>query len=279
MDRYATLRHGLVAAWCPSLRPAGGYVLPDTVGRHNATITAATWQPMTGGGTLAFNGTTAVASNSSAQVTLNGAATASQSMWLWKPAANTTAASGFTNSTVSTGGNRFSVTWFSDGNCYVICENSSTSFAVVGNNVAGWMHLAFVFDGRQTGNTARLQVWVNGRQNGPNAFINYTGTIPATLSENLGPYTLGKDSSDRFAAGRVDDVRLYNRRITQTEIRLLASQRGIGLVPTRNRRGALVSQAWLNVAGTWKTAKPWINVGGTWRQGSPKIRAGGAWKG
>lgn len=87
------------------------------------------------------------------------------------------------------------------------------------------------------------------------------------------------DFDGRYYDGLVDDVRIWNRPLSDSEIRLLATGRGVGLAPTRHRRASLAMQFWLNVSGAWKTAKPWINVGGTWKQGSPKIRVGGAWKG
>lgn len=142
-------------------------------------------------------------------------------------------------------------------------------------NVTGvrrWQHLLMQWTG------AAVEIYINGRRNVSSA----TAVAPSAASANLeiGRYrAVSADTLNRSVSGLVDDVRVYRRALTPGEVLMLASQRGIGLVPTRHRRASLLAQFWLNVAGTWKTAKPWINVGGTWRQGSPKIRAGGAWKG
>lgn len=275
MDRHSTLKNGLVAAWCPSL--GVGSVIQDRARNHNGIATAVTPRAMPGGTALEFNGSTSVVTNSTARFALQGATYASQSIWMWKPAANTACAAGFSNGTVATGGKRFGAIWFSDGVVYVLAEpDAGGSYGTYANNVAGWMHLVILFDGTAATNASRLRVFINGVQSTATGF---QGTIPSSLSSDLGDYTLGKDSSNRFVAGRLDDVRLYRRVLTQAEIALLASRRGIGLTPTRHRRGSALAQFWLNVAGTWKAATPWINVGGTWKKGSPKLRASGAWKG
>jgi len=192
-------------------------------------------------------------------------------MWMYRASTNVQVCCGFAGA----GGNagRFSLIWFTDGFVYMSVESSFNWYSLPGT---GWRHIYGLFSGSMANQADRLRLFSNGVEL-PRA--GNAGSVPAALPSSIGPFSLGRDQLNRYGAGALDDVRVYNRVLTLAEIRLLASQRGIGLVPTRHRRGSLLSQFWCNVAGTWKTAKPWINVGGTWRQGSPKIRAGGAWKG
>ena len=77
--------------------------------------------------------------------------------------------------------------------------------------------------------------------------------------------------------GDVDDVRVYRRALTAQEIGLLASRRGIGLVPQRQRR-YYPRKMWVNVGGDWKNADTYQNVGGDWKLTVPYINDGGTWK-
>jgi hypothetical protein len=79
--------------------------------------------------------------------------------------------------------------------------------------------------------------------------------------------------------GFIDDVRVYNRALTQQEIGLLASRRGIGLTPPRQRRTSASSRRlYQNVAGTWKETMPMVNVSGTWKEGAVYQNVDGTWK-
>ena len=76
-----------------------------------------------------------------------------------------------------------------------------------------------------------------------------------------------------------DDLRIYNRALTQQEILLLASRRGIGLTPVRQRRTSASSRRlYANVAGTWKETLPLVNVSGTWKEGAVYQNVDGTWK-
>jgi hypothetical protein len=78
---------------------------------------------------------------------------------------------------------------------------------------------------------------------------------------------------------QMDDLRLYNRALTQQEILLLASHRGIGLTPLRQRRTSASSRRlYQNVSGTWKETLPMVNVAGTWKEGAVYQKIGEVWK-
>lgn len=275
MDRYSSLRTGLIGAWCPSLG-ATGYTLIDRSGRNNhGTLTnmggQANWRAAGTGLSLNLDGNNDFIDLAPV---LSGRGVVTVAFWA-RPL--------FTNSRVEINEGTDSTTRAAyalaeDGNAYVLPGSVSAfgraNWSSLG--VSAFIHYAAVFDVGGATNADRAKMWLNGVQR----TLLFTGTIPTTAPTFTGRLRIGiRPDNTSLSTGLIDDLRIYSRALTASEIALLASQRGIGLVPTRHRRGSLLSQFWCNVAGTWKTAKPWINVGGTWRQGSPKIRAGGAWKG
>lgn len=276
---YASLRRGLVAAWCPSISRSG-YVLPDAgAANANASITAATWSALPGGVALSFNGTSAVAQAAYPERLLNGIGVASQSMWMHRTATTVTVCCGFSRTATGTqSGARFSAYWAADGSIYINAENNSTFNGAFPLTGTGWKHVAFVFDGTKATDAERLVLYVNGA---PVAASAFSGNSKTTLAASLGTYTLGKDSSDRFGAGSLDDVRVYSRALTRQEAATLSSRRGIGLTSRRHRRGALpaapVAMS-VRVGGSWVSATPYVKVSGTWQTATPYTRVSGLWR-
>lgn len=285
MDRYATLRQGLVGAWCPSLG-ATGYTLIDRSGRNNhGTLTnmggQTNWRASGSGVALNFDGSNdfVAVPNAIDSSYLNQSHTFS--VWVNHPSvtANYPSVIKHANANNFPVGTSIDIppATAGDGNrLYVAHGNGQNKFAIAQattSRLNTWFHVCGVIDK----SSQLLSLYINGALQGSSS-ISTVDTINVTGGVEMGRRVDGLAVS-AFYGGLLDDARIYRRALTPAEIRLLASQRGIGLLPTRHRRGSLLSQFWLNVAGTWKTAKPWINVGGTWKVGSPKIRAGGAWKG
>jgi hypothetical protein len=277
-DRYSTLRLGLVGAWCPSLGGDSALLVRERVGRgHHLTGSGTSFGALPGGTALRLTGVaSAAATSTTAQRTLNGSVTGSLAMWMYKATAGAIVAGGFTGDSGS--GNRFSILWNSDGTVYASFENGGLNFSYTANNVAGWSHIAVTFDGSIASAGARATIFINGTARSSSS----TGGNVTALSSSLGTFALGRDDSSRTSTGAIDDARVYSRVLTPAEIRLLASQRGIGLSPTRHRRARLAAAAttmWLNVGGTWKATTPKINVAGTWKTATPKIKVAGVWQG
>lgn len=277
MDRYATLRQGLIGAWCPSLRDTG-YLLRDRSGlNRHGTLTnmggQVNWVAGSGGMAVSTDGindrVNVTFPVTLVDFTLCGWAlvrTLGRGHFLFSVER---AAIGNFLATIFINDTNFLVAQFFDGSAN---PGIGTSTALSADR---WYHFCLTRQRNASGTNQTARLFLDGVSQATNTGENTTQNLVAT------DLTIGGQRyiSSRTAHCLFDDVRIYNRALTLQEIRLLASQRGIGLLPTRHRRGSLLSQFWLNVAGTWKTAKPWINVGGTWKQGSPKIRAGGAWKG
>lgn len=263
---HASLREGLASAWCPSLGDSG-LILRDRCGaRRNGRLTNTdTNDYRAAQSSLALYLFDSYADCGNAG-SLSLAYPFAMSSWVY----NITAAiDGAPVAKIKNGSNNFSgaMQYVASGrlNAYWGGAIRATSTTTV-TGVLSWQHLFIQWTGSQA------EVWVNGRREASSA----TTVAPSAASDSI---WIGGYDALRYLRGHIDDVRIYTRSLAASEIRLLASRRGIGLKPFRQRRPALLTQFWTNVGGTWKTAKTWINVGGTWRQGSPKIRAGGAWKG
>lgn len=289
-DRYSGLRRGLIGAWCPSLGTTG-YTLIDRSGRNqHGTLTNMGGQvnwPASGSGTaLALDGTNDFVELNGAFASsyLNGSFTIS--CWVRHGTVTQNYPSVFwhANATNVTHGAGLLVVPQSDA------ANAKAVYCAVGDGAAQagvipsfatndnvWRHYA----ARVDRSSAQIELFVNGIRLG-GASISSIGTINVTRTAEIGRRVAAANSTSYFP-GQVDDLRVYDRAVPLAEIKLLASQRGIGLVPTRHRRARLAAAAattmWLNVGGTWKTTTPHIRVGGVWKAATPKIRVGGTWKG
>lgn len=277
MDRYATLRQRLVGAWCPSLMPGGQFLVDRSALTNNATLAGSPlWSAgaidlsaastygeiahrsqylITGGFSVCgwFTSTTATLTFNDTIISKEQATTPNFP-WVLR-GANT--GSGVAFRVMNSGGTEFNAT------------ATSTAFGLVTNT---WFSAIGVFDG------ANARLYING------VLLATSSSFSGTIATNTVPLRIGDSygAPGRQWPGLLDDVRLYGRVLLPSEIKLLASRRGIGLVPTRHRRGyAAASTATtmsLNVAGTWKDAVPWINVGGTWKEATPYTKVGSLWK-
>jgi len=89
---------------------------------------------------------------------------------------------------------------------------------------------------------------------------------------------IGMNNFTAYFPGQIADVRVYNRVLTLSEIRLLASRRGIGLQPLPDRGGGLPRKLSVNVGGTWRDGDAYVNTGSGWRLGIPSVNVGGTWR-
>ena len=105
-------------------------------------------------------------------------------------------------------------------------------------------------------------------------------TSPATITAAFTLNSLGRYAGNTgyLWDGYLDDIRIYDRAITLSEIRLLASRRGIGLTPLPDRAAGMPRKLFVNHAGTWRNGDAFVNTGSGWRLGIPFVNAGGTWK-
>ena len=239
--KYPSLWRGCVGAWNPSLGNSG-LVLRDWSGRsNNGTLTnmdlSAAWQP----GTLAFASTYPNATRVDFGIAkigtlINGSGEVSLAMWLRCESLT----AGFV------AGEYSNVAWanrmFSDGSgTWVNVTGSSASVPgkvkIGGRSVSGdtfkevtgativtvrrWFHVVGVVSYR----TNTISVFVNGVRDGI-ASVSFGSSVYQASTGSLSD-AIGSNLGNEPFFGNIDDVRVYTRAITQTEISLLAAQRGI----------------------------------------------------
>jgi len=222
MRALSKLRDGLVGAWCPSVSGWGGNVLRDLSGQGNhGTLTnmdpATDW--VVSGGKQAID-----IDSTNDWIDIPDIAFASQftfSAWVNSSSYSATKIIFGEDSGNSSGGPKIGF----DSNVFFIRIISSSSATIPGPATNTWTHFAITRD-----NDGKVDLFVSGN-------------LPTRLYSNIsqvGTFTLAAIGAngvgDQNFGGLIDDVRAYTRVLSQTEIRLLASERGIGLRPERTRR-------------------------------------------
>ena len=101
-------------------------------------------------------------------------------------------------------------------------SRTDTSGAVISPD--RWHHVAFVFAGHESGDTARMRIYVDGVAA---ECTQGSGAVPANLtaagSATVKIGTFG-GSLRRWFNGQIDDVRIYNRPLSRTELRAIHAQ-------------------------------------------------------
>jgi len=220
INRYASLRQGLVGAWCPSLG-ASGFRLIDRSGYGNhGTLTnmdpGTDWVTSGGKGALDFDGVNDQV-NLGSSVVLD---TRSFTISFWAAQTGGAAATmpiGNRNTTNS-------YVWFRSANYLRMAFPVGTVEFTSVTSFVGWSH--YVLTGiTSSSGLSSIGLSVNSIPQSP---INVSDS---TFTVN----TLGAGYSGAFwFLGQIDDARIYNRAITATEIQLLyTGGRGVGLAPER----------------------------------------------
>jgi hypothetical protein len=271
---HPSLCQGLVGAWCPSLG-ASGLSLIDRSGRNaHGTLTnmggQTSWQPVAGAPAVTLDGTNDF-SVSSDRTGLAGNVPWSVAFWLYSSATSGTVIYSGGGSAAGLG---ILVRLGTSGG---LSYSGGTTNCTIGNafDLGKWTHGVFVYPGtviRETiyyRNGVRLGTVSESPANAANVAANYV-----RQSVWLGSLS----GTGQFLNGSLDDVRLYNRSLTPSEIHLLASRRGIGLTPLPDRAAGLPKKLFVNDAGTWRDGDAYVNTGSGWRLGVPFVNDAGTWR-
>jgi hypothetical protein len=273
-QEFPSLREGLVGAWCPSLG-GSGLSLIDRSGRgsngtHTGAMTAAP-----GGLALDLSGTQS-ARFANASLLYPSLTSVTYSVWVRMRSFTNAYNALLETQTNATMENNYQFT-------PLIKSNGKLAFyvfqtAALQSNYDGtgaftlstneWYHLCFTFLGG-----VALAGYVNG-------ILDQAVSSPiATIAASSGPVRIGNSVfATRTLNGQLDDIRLYSRVLTVPEIRLLASRRGIGLVPLPDRAAGLPRKLFVNVGGTWRPGDAYVNVGGTWKLAQALTNVAGTWR-
>jgi len=229
ISRYASLRQGLVGAWCPSLG-ASGFRLIDRSGYGNHGVfnntTSTVWIPSGGKLALNFDGSfsTGFAVTNAPSLQVIGPISIS----FWANIVNDGGISTLVSKSTGTDGEFEVFADFRSGATTLawrpgISSNLTTFFS---GFTGLWTHYLFTCDGSAIGST------VTCYRNGVSA-----GTITTNVLRAISSYALNFGSRPNFANEadtRIDDMRLYNRVLTPSEIQqLYTGGRGVGLMPER----------------------------------------------
>lgn len=216
-SRYPHLRRGLVGAWCPSLGPTGN-VLHDWSGRWNrGTLTnmdpATDWVVSGQGYALDFDGSNDYVDCGTATplnltrftiaAWLRSAGSGGEAAIIGKGAYGS---SGYHLTHSGGGGNVNGIYLHVQGN---FCLSTSTL------NDSQWHHVAGTYDG------ATMRIYWDGR-------LENSTSVTTTPNASGTNFEMGRrPGASPYYTGRVDDVAVYNRALSDAEIRLLSRRRGI----------------------------------------------------
>ena len=216
-DRYASLREGLVGAWIPSVS-GSGLLLPDLSGQgNNGALTnmgPEDWVSSQYGRALDFDGSNDLVIFNS--VPLGTIHTTAAWVYLRYPAEYNfqgICGDGSSNTcSLAATGNGISIT----GIAYSWSETAVS--ATVPNFLNVWTHIA----------AARINNEVEFFYNG----VSY-GKVTGSSIPSFNCNRIGQRNGVVDTNGIIDDFRIYNRALSEPEIKLLASRPGIGLRPQR----------------------------------------------
>ena len=287
LTEHSSLRQGLVGAWCPSLG-ASGLSLIDRSGQnaHASGIAGLSHTAIQGGLALQGNGTSTLASIGDLPqfrvkiATITGwfraAAQGANARCVFASYSQTPSVAGIVIGVniAAASQNRFSFVvgnnaglWFNLATDANVCDDVLHSFACVVDTTSS----AIYIDGVLSPSS------VTSGSSGAGTTLNVTPGYASTNFVAIGAEQTGASIGKRWS-GFLDDIRIYNRVLTHAEIRLLASRRGIGLTPLRDRAAGLPRRLSVNVGGTWREADSYVNVGGVWKLGQPSVNVGGTWR-
>lgn len=225
-DRYASLREGLVGAWIPSVS-GSGLLLPDLSGQGNngalTNMDASDWVSSQYGRALDFDGTNDHV-NLGSSVLLHPATCFSVGGWC---RIKTTVPS-FQRLISSRSGlntsDGFILSFTSGAPRFLVGNGTAFVTATANPDVATdtrWHH----YIGTYSSGTSRFYI---------DGILQNSASV--TVQHGNSTVLLGGDPSLNaivFLNGQLDDVRIYNRALSDPEIKLLASRPGIGLRPQR----------------------------------------------
>jgi hypothetical protein len=127
--------------------------------------------------------------------------------------------------------------FFANNSLYFAIGNGSNTSRYVTDTSTGWFHVAFSYDGSQTGNANRLKIYKNGALQ--TTGVTESGTIPATTSNNasMDTYRIGRyQSGALWSTGDFAELGMWQASLSDDEIASL----GDGMTCEKIRPQSLV---------------------------------------
>jgi hypothetical protein len=213
VDPDNAVTSGLQAHW--RLNEASGPTAFDSSGNNrNASVSGALWMPGKFGNALDFDGVDDVASFSSPamiQTTISAWVRADGNGDSFTP--RVTEMPAYNVRLKRDAGNGHSIAFESERSS--VADEWRTDFGTWTDAV--WHHVAVVYDGSSLANEP--QIYINGTNQNLTKISEGSG---GQISNTGMGYIGNRASLDRSFDGRIDDVRIYNRPLTESEIQLLS---------------------------------------------------------
>jgi hypothetical protein len=103
-----------------------------------------------------------------------------------------------------------------------------------------WQHVAFVYNGTKSTNTTKVRIYIDGVVQS----MSSSGTIATSAAAGTASVKIGKfgGSLNRFYLGKIENVRIYNRSLSDDEIKQLSVNPFDGIsIPTLIQKARLVT--------------------------------------
>ena len=265
INRYASLRQGLVGCWVPSLG-ASGYRLIDRSGNNNHGVLTnmdpgTDWVPSGGKLALDFDGV-----NNHTTILMNPIFNMPNvktiSAWIYSKSYDGVSQTNdiITTDNINTTNRTWQFSALDENNTNIDAKLNLFSFGTGGGTqsittstevlqVGIWHHIAATtVDGLIT--PTQVFLYVDGIPQSTTVTSSGSYIGPNQLTAN-NPLNFGRrpgtGGQDLHFNGSMDDIRIYNRVLTPSEIRLLyTGGRGVGLAPERIKHRRKTSAAAFN---------------------------------
>ncbi|MEI6455652.1 MAG: LruC domain-containing protein [bacterium] len=200
----------LISSW--ALDEGYGNVVNDATGGNNGTITGATWSAGIAGTCLQFNGAT---DNVKIPNAFNLNPVNAITMMVWAKSEENKSAKIFQKGDWD--GHGIGQDKWNGWQGGVRLDNNTSQTLEWGGGVPilnEWYHIAVTYDG------TTLNLYVNGQ-------LKNSKAISGKLKVNARDVSIGSDNaSQKFFKGSVDEVRIYGKALSQTEIQANYNQQG-----------------------------------------------------
>jgi hypothetical protein len=229
IDRYASLKQGLVGCWIPSVS-GSGLLLPDLARGNHGVLTnmdASDWVSGQYGRALDFDGVNDYVTTADSPFDF----TDKFSVAFWCKLVSGRFL--VTKGNMGLNGYGFDFGGFTANHIeFLVVQNSSNYLNRGAANPGGWVHVCGMFDSSVIG-AGRNMLFLNGIQQ--TGTVTSSGTVTSVTTNNANLIIGSSSELSVYLNAQFDDIRAYSRILTYQEIRLLASRPGIGLVPERRR--------------------------------------------
>jgi hypothetical protein len=231
---YPSLWHGCVGAWAPCLGPTGATLRDWSGFKNHCTITNATlgtlWTPRAGKHAITTDGVNDLVEATVPQI--SGSTGITLSGWVWRSSGNWGFGFGGVVNTA-----RMNFLMFSNV-LYASVPGASTAYSEIATSAVGMNHYTMQFTA-----SSFARIWINGIEQ--NVTVTGAGGASATGS-GMTTFWIGREIANGYQIGSYVDVMVHNRRLSSSEIKLLATRPGIAYEPAPRRRASVAVAASFN---------------------------------